>query len=254
MADYQAYGCSTMPDGRARSCRDRRIRSRTRSSKLSAITDGIAPALRRSGDCNARRTVGRPQPRLGRRRRARRERVAGIFRRRERRSRESSHTGRSIRRTLLAGCACCCARLPGACFDRFSMSRFSILGFGYLNNVPWCWRLSWHCELSFPYCALIRSGPSAPPKNGPRPPPARQIWALSCWSIFAVFGPALLSDACANPASFRGRPRAQHLSSRPRCPIHFYCARAIGAGRCCPQRCTARLARNCWRAWSAAMS
>ena len=36
--------------------------------------------------------------------------------------------------------------------------------------------------------------------------------------------------------------------------LGFYCTRAIEPGRRCPQRWTAKLVRNCWRACSAAMS
>jgi hypothetical protein len=86
------------------------------------ITRGIAPAQRLPADNSAPRTADRLRQRLGRRMYAHRGRAAGIFPRCWKPSPEPSHPGRLIRRTYHAGCARCCAYLPSACSDCFSLT------------------------------------------------------------------------------------------------------------------------------------
>src|SRR6478752_8926213 len=85
------------------------------------FTRGIAPAQLQA-DNNAPRTADSLRQRLGHRMYAHRERAAGIFLRCWQPSPESSRPGRLIRRTYHAGCTRCCAYLPIALSDYFSLT------------------------------------------------------------------------------------------------------------------------------------
>jgi hypothetical protein len=102
----------------------------------------IAPALLRPGDCNARRAVGSLPLRLGRRKFVHPGQAADTFLRPEMPIPAPSHQGRLIHKSWSSDCDCdcgrCCVYLPiayfarwcgcpsKACFDHFSLCRFSI--------------------------------------------------------------------------------------------------------------------------------